>query len=98
MWSGSAFNCPGASNEIILRHSRFSIGTSGVCSNGEIVARSLRVENNIFVSELSVEVTEKQTIECSYGNGAQLIFVGNASINLISGKKVENNMILIYYK
>ena len=69
-----------------------------MCSNGEIVARSLRVENNIFVSELSVEVTEKQTIECSYGNGAQLIFVGNASINLISGKKVENNMILIYYK
>ena len=65
VWRGTAFDC--SSYEITLLHSRFADGTFGVCNDGDIVARSLSVENNNYTSQLNVNVTSKiagKTIEC----------------------------------
>ena len=59
VWEGSAFDCP--TNEITLFHSRFAPqegpGAYGECNNGVIVARGLRVEGDLYTSQLSVTVS-----------------------------------------
>ena len=41
MWRGTAFNCPGFGNKIVLSHPRFkSEGTVGQCNNGMIIGHS----------------------------------------------------------
>ena len=67
IWRGTAFNCHGVSNSIILRHSRFNLSepAAGEC-NDRIVAHSIGVSDT-FISQLSVNVTEEmnnKTIEC----------------------------------
>ena len=68
VWQGSAFDCPG-SNEITLLHNRFTSqeGAYGECNNGDIVAKSLGVEGDLYTSQLSVRVSAATTgknIEC----------------------------------
>ena len=48
VWRGTALSCTMSDHEIVLLHSRFEsdTGTFRTCSNGAIVGRSLRVEDN----------------------------------------------------
>ena len=67
MWTGTAFDC--SSGEIPLLHTYYKRdgGTFGECNNGNIVARSLRVEDSNYTSQLNVTVTPDvigKTIEC----------------------------------
>ena len=68
VWTGSGFDC--AANEIVLSHKRFLNGTFGSCNNGAIVARSVSVEGNNYISQLNVssDIAGK-TIKCLYDNG-----------------------------
>ena len=56
MWKGSAFDCSNSNNEISFLHSHF-INVTKECSNETIVGQGLRVENNYYISQLTVKVT-----------------------------------------
>ena len=92
LWTGSAFNCPNISNEIILRHSQFLEGTSGTCNNGAICAKSTGFTNgNCFSSELSVFVSTSfngRTIECVHSSSA-LTTIGTSTLTVVAGKTLE---------
>ena len=72
VWRGTALNCTMSDHEIVLLHSRFEsdTGTLRMCSNGAIVGRSLRVENNGgYISQLNVTVSSDmigESIECAH--------------------------------
>ena len=94
IWSGSAFNCSSTENEIILRHTQFaSEGTFGDCSSGAIVSRSIGVEdNNCFVSQLNVTAStnfNRKTVVCGYSSNTGPIFIGNETLNVISGNIMQ---------
>ena len=71
VWTGTAFECPRSSNRTFLLHSRYAGGTTKLCNNGDIVARSIQVDSNSYTSELTVRVTSEllgKTITCTYHN------------------------------
>ena len=86
VWQGSAFECPGSQNEMVLRHSLYNSSSvtysnrSNSCNNGGviIVAQIIGVSENTYTShcQVTISVREKQssfigkTVECFYDNGA----------------------------
>ena len=88
VWQGSAFECPG-SNEITLLNSHFTSqeGAYGECNNGNIVAKSLRVEGDLYTSQLSVTVSAAITgknITCVHEN------VGTRALTSLFSTTVPN--------
>lgn len=88
VWQGTALNCE-VGTVINLLHSEFISegGAIGNCNGGAIIGQSLRIENNRYVSQLRVIVSNDmsgETIECVYDNGATTTTIGNYSINLTS--------------
>ena len=57
VWQGEAFDCQ--NGEITLLHSQFATlsGATGECNNGDLVARSLGVEDSRYTSQLRVTVS-----------------------------------------
>ena len=92
LWGGTAFTCPSTSNEIILRHSQFSEGHAGSCSNGALMARSIGVTNtNCYTSQLQVFVTislNNTTIQCTHDSidSGQILIGSVSTIIITSGK------------
>ena len=91
-WAGSAFDCAGSGNEILLSHSRFDQpgGASGQCNGGDIVGRSMGVENtNCYTSQLQVAYSRSllgRNVVCEYQNLADEIeVIGNITIATITG-------------
>lgn len=86
IWGGTAFDC--AFNEIILRHSQFTFGIFGECNNGRIVAMTIGVMNNFYVSELNVTVNaslHNKTIQCSHSSYSFRI-IDTSVITVVTGK------------
>jgi hypothetical protein len=89
VWRGTAFNCEvGAA--INLLHSQFvsEEGAFGNCNGGAIRGKSLRIENNKYISQLVVTLSSDmsdESIECVYDNGRTITPIGNFSIDLITG-------------
>ena len=87
VWRGTAFTgCPGSS--IILSHSLYSSGTSGICNSGAIMGRSLGRDNNCYTSQLNITVDTSmngQTIQCVYNDGATESEIGTNTILIIEG-------------
>jgi hypothetical protein len=86
LWEGSALDCT-----IFLRHNRFdqSGGVDGACNNGDIIGRSLRVEDNCYTSQLSVTVSHtlnNKTIACILSSDDGLINIGNSTLKVIQGQ------------
>ena len=95
LWNGSAFDCGHIINEIILRHSQFTVsaghGTFGECNNGAIVARSIGVTNNRYISELNVTVSanlHNRTVQC-IKLYSSLRVIGKSTITVVTGKLQE---------
>jgi hypothetical protein len=88
VWRGSAFNCDDTGNEIILLYSRF--GTAEVCNDGAIIGRIISVENDTYVSQLTVVVSAKMTgksINCFHDGpaGAPEELIGSSVLTLTTG-------------
>ena len=92
VWQGSAFNC--TSNNIILRHTRFTLvdqGALGECNKGSIVGRSLRLEEvgSFYISQLSVRVSPEvigKSIECILDDtDVTFRLIGSATVNITTG-------------
>ena len=93
-WSGSAFNCTNAENEITFLHGR---NITGTCNNDAIVGWSLSTSNEIFISMLNVLINSAligESIICYYENGTKNSkrILGSYSI---PGIKENNNNIPI---
>lgn len=88
-WEGSAFDCPSSMNEIILRHSQYTRGTSDTCNNGEIVGKSVDVRGSSYTSQLIVTVgrdlSHNVTIQCIHNADQGQINVGVSSLVTVSG-------------
>ena len=76
-WRGTAFDCPGQVDEILLRHSQFESGTALNCTNGIIMGRShnrtFDDPNSKFTSQLIIHLPslnatnnrlEGETVQC----------------------------------
>ena len=90
VWHGTAFNCEISANLINLLHSQFisEEGAFGNCNGGAIRGKSLRIENNRYISQLVVTLSSDmngKTIKCVYDNGRTTTLIGNYSINLTTG-------------
>ena len=94
IWSGSAL-LPyiNSVNTFQLRHSRFNINmTSTVCevAEGEAIACSIGVFNNMYISQLrltaSLELNNK-SVECIHDNGDNETLAGSDTIFITTGKQ-----------
>ena len=91
VWQGTAFNCE-VGMVINLVHDRFTsaAGAFGSCNDQAIVARSLRVENNRYISQLRVIVSDNligKSIKCANDDGVTTTTVGTKLITLTTGKQ-----------
>ena len=87
VWEGSVFDCRG--NSIILRHSQFSsVGISGDCNNGKIIARSVGVDNDCYISQLMITVSgdfNNKSIYCIHDSTMGLKTIGLSTLNVLEG-------------
>ena len=89
IWSVTAFDC--TENDIILRHSEFTDGTSGECNDGTITGHSVGVEGNCFSSRLDVTISAElhnKTVVCSLteSEGGLEREIGSTSIMVLRGR------------
>ena len=85
VWTGTAFSDCDLS-EITLLHIRYMEEeiTTGTCSNGVITGRSLRIEGNLYVSQLEIVVNPEmvgKSIVCAHDNGTSSYIIGSYLIN-----------------
>ena len=95
MWTGTAFDCQSANNQIILFPNRFQNGSAGVqekCNGGAIVAHQLRVDSNMntttYTSQLDVKLNSNivgKNITCLFDEDTLSTIIG--SIILIQNGK-----------
>ena len=97
VWSGTAFDCPGQSNDIVLQHSRFE-SEVGRCNNGMIIGcshnRPFDGPNSTFTSQLIIHLPslngtsntlEGETVKCIYDNGTTATIVDTHTIAYMRG-------------
>lgn len=92
VWSGSAFDCSGDTNDISLSHSRFMDleGISKSCNSGAIVASSVGVTDNRYTSQLSIQVSRDlngRTIQCAHDSTAGTITTVGTSTLVVANSK-----------
>ena len=82
LWEGSVFDC--VAKSIVLRHSLYGTGgASGVCNGGNITARSIDVNNNCYISQLSVRVSSNfnnKTIRCTHDSTMGRETIGSSTL------------------
>ena len=94
VWTGSAFFCTAAGNEIILRHSEYeNASISGECNDGAVAARSIEVTDSqngqCYSSQLDISlnaVKDNKTVECLYVAGINETLVDTHTIRFTTGK------------
>ena len=90
IWRGTAFSdCQ--RNEIQLRHSVYTTSQAiGQCNGGDIVAESVGVSENCYISRLNVSVGEEiinEAIECAHSDTKHVTTsIGQRILNLTQGK------------
>ena len=87
LWTGTAFVCDSSSNELILLQ---SISGTKVCNNGAIFGQIIRVENDTYVSQLTVSigaetVTNSMNISCFRENGSSTTLIGSSLLTITTG-------------
>jgi hypothetical protein len=87
VWRGSAFNCPSKSNEISFL--RLSPGIDfQECNDGAIIGRTIKDENNTYISQLTVSVSAEligRNISCLRDSGATQELIGSSILTLTIG-------------
>ena len=88
VWQGSALNCL-SDTRFLLRHSQFDSGiTDKECNNGSIVAHSVRVVDDSYISQLNVKVSPEmnnKTVECLYDDGTMTALIGISTVTITTG-------------
>ena len=88
-WQGSAFDCSQSGNEILLSHNDFEGGTTRICNGGAIIGRSVRMMDNFYTSQLSVNFStglEGRNIQCmSIGGSRAAVIIGSTTLTNTTG-------------
>ena len=106
VWSGTAFDCPGQGNEILLHHSQFESGRAvGECNNGMIIGRfhnrTFDGLNSKYTSQLTIQLPslnatnntlEGKTVECIYDNGTMGTVIDTHTITYTSKINLINSI------
>ena len=96
VWKGEAFDCAVTDNEILLLHDANPSSTHiGICNSGTITAGIIQVQDNIYTSQLTVNVSTELNgtdITCIYDNG-ELNVIGSLPLTVTMGNHVA---IIIY--
>ena len=79
-WNGTAFDCTNFNSEILLSHESFQNpdGANKSCNGGQITGRSLRIENNSYIFQLSVTTS----------TALNVVPIGKTVLTVISGEKL----------
>ena len=98
IWGGTALNRASADCEIVLRHSQFQSDAAGICNDGAVVARSIGVMNNCYISELNVSISaslNNKTIQCSsQDDSISIRTINTSTITLASSKCISGMKIM----
>ena len=83
VWNGTVFDC--MINEIALRHNvnQFNTTAIGVCNDGSILGRGIRVADNHYTSELNIMVSSDmigKTVQCVHDDLGTETVVGKLTI------------------
>ena len=97
VWEGTAFYCPAASNEIVLRHSQFNSSErfSRDCNGGALVAYAIREEqdSHCYISQLYATVSadlNDTTVECAFeAQGMNAQTLNTSTVNITTGKELK---------
>ena len=91
VWRGSAFDCSASNNEIVLLHSSSS-SVRNSCSNGAIVGRVARADNNTYVSHITVSVNAEmvgKNISC-FHDSSGINLIGSSLLTLTTGNTIAS--------
>ena len=89
LWRGSAFSCSQNGDEILLLHSQFIGDRDDAEQCGNITARGLRVEDGVYVSQLTIPFSSYvigHTVECVHDDSVEPVVIGNSTISFTTGK------------
>ena len=88
IWKGTAFECAGADNEIVLLHVQ-NTTTQLECNNGAILGRIIRSDNNTYVSQLTVAVSHElagRSITCIHDSiSSEATNIGTSLLTVTTG-------------
>ena len=87
LWTGTAFSCSGSINDISLRHTQFNSGASGSCNNDALMAKSIRVTNDCYTSQLNVTVSStlnNKTIQCTHDSNMGSRIIGSSTLHVMT--------------
>ena len=86
-WEGSLFEC--LANGIVLRHERYTPGpVVGDCNDGAVEARSVRVVNGCYTSQLTFTVNPtfyNKTVSCVHTSNFGVNTIGTSVIASVEG-------------
>ena len=83
VWKGDIFDCPDHSNEITLRHFKFHSSVTGQCNAGAVIGQGLRIDGNLYTSELSILYSESfagRNLTCNNDDGVNIFSTITAMI------------------
>ena len=89
IWKGTAFDCTGTDNEIVLLHASSS-SSPLQCNDGAIQGRIVRTINNTYTSQLTVAVTNEllgRSINCIHDSisSDSTIIIGSTPLTITTG-------------
>ena len=87
VWLGSAFQCSGSSNQILLPHSQFAEQVAATC--GSLKAMGVEVNESNYVSQLSFTAfleLNGTTLSCFLGGLTEI----GTDVLVIGGKCIKN--------
>ena len=88
IWKGTEFDCS-SNNEIIILHSiNYTSERPKTCNNGAIVGRAVRTENDSYMSQLTVHISDElndTTVVCVHDNGTDSVEIGSAVLSITTG-------------
>ena len=89
IWTGTAFDCSSANNELIIFHSTNDTSEmSEYCNNGAIIGRAIGAKNDSYTSQITIQVSNEfngTTVVCAHDNGTDTIEIGSAMLNITTG-------------
>lgn len=90
VWRGSAIDCSEIGYEIVLQHSDHVFMQKRGCDSGDITAYGVRIEENCYISQLSIIISDlsmnNESVQCLFTNGTS-IPVGLSYIEITKGKQ-----------
>ena len=100
IWTGTAFDCASANNELIIFHSTNDTSEmSTYCNNEAITVHAIRAENNSYTSQITIQISDEfngTTVICAHDNGTDTVEIGSAILNITTGT-YRQKLFLQYY-